>query len=115
LTLLSATAGLSHRPTTRTRSPTGSSDAPASHASARLGLLRVARSAAVWAEPFAALPGNVLVGAELSGLPRDSVVNVTQVATIDRSVLEERVAAPPDWLLVQVDPGLRRALGLTHA
>jgi mRNA interferase MazF len=64
---------------------------------------------------LAALPGNVLVPADVSGLPQDSVVNVTQVATIDRSVLEERVAALPDWLLVQVDAGLQRALGLARA
>jgi mRNA interferase MazF len=64
---------------------------------------------------LAALPGNVLVAADVSGLPRDSVVNVTQVATIDRSVLEGRVAALPDWLLAQVDAGLQRALGLPQA
>jgi mRNA interferase MazF len=61
---------------------------------------------------LAALPGNVLVPADASGLSQDSVVNVTQVATIDRGALEERVAPLPDWLLVQVDAGLQRALGL---
>ena len=62
---------------------------------------------------LAALPGNVVVPAGVSGLPHDSVVNVTQLATIDRAVLDERVAALPDWLLEQVDAGLRRALDLT--
>jgi mRNA interferase MazF len=61
---------------------------------------------------LAALPGNVVVPADMSGLPQDSVVNVTQVATIDRSALEERIGALPDWLLAQVDAGLARALGL---
>jgi mRNA interferase MazF len=61
---------------------------------------------------LAALPGNVAVPADVSGLPHDSVVNVTQVATIDRAVLEERIGALPDWLLTQVDAGLGRALGL---
>jgi mRNA-degrading endonuclease toxin of MazEF toxin-antitoxin module len=42
------------------------------------------------------------------------VVNVTQVATVDRSALEERIGALPDWLMTQVDAGLRRALGLAH-
>jgi mRNA interferase MazF len=61
---------------------------------------------------LAALPGNVAVPADVSGLPQDSVVNVTQVATIDRVALEERIGALPDWLLAQVDAGIARALGL---
>lgn len=63
---------------------------------------------------LAALPGNVAVPAELSGLPEDSVVNVTQVATIDRDTLEGRIGVLPDWLLAHVDGGLARALGLAR-
>jgi mRNA interferase MazF len=63
---------------------------------------------------LAALPGNVAVPADFTGLPQDSVVNVTQIATIDRRVLEERIGALPDWLLAQVDAGLGRALGLAR-
>ena len=63
---------------------------------------------------LAALPGNVAVPADLGGLPHDSVVNVTQVATIDRNTLEERIALLPDWLLAQVDAGLQRVLGLAR-
>jgi mRNA interferase MazF len=40
-----------------------------------------------WAEA----PGNVLLTARSTGLPRDSVANVSQVVTLDRSVLTERV------------------------
>ncbi len=61
---------------------------------------------------LAALPGNVLIAAELTGLDDDSVVNVTQLATIDRTTTEERLGALPDWLMVQVDTGLQRALAL---
>jgi mRNA interferase MazF len=61
---------------------------------------------------LAALPGNVLISAELTGLDDDSVVNVTQLATIDRTTVEERLGALPDWLMVQVDTGLQRALAL---
>jgi mRNA interferase MazF len=61
---------------------------------------------------LAALPGNVTVPADIGRLETDSVVNVTQVATIDRGTLEERLAALPDWLMAQVDSGLARALGL---
>jgi mRNA interferase MazF len=63
---------------------------------------------------LAGLPGNVTVPSDVSGLPNDSVVNVTQVATVDRDALEERIGALPDWLVTQVDAGLKRALGLTH-
>lgn len=61
---------------------------------------------------LAALPGNVAVPADGFGFPQDSVVNVTQIATVARDILEERVVALPPWLVTQVDDGLRRALGL---
>lgn len=61
---------------------------------------------------LASLPGNVAVLGGTAGLDQDSVVNVTQVATIDRGALEERIGALPDWLMAQVDDGLRRALAL---
>jgi len=38
-----------------------------------------------------AAPGNVVLGAERTGLPKDSVANVSQILTIDRSLLTERV------------------------
>lgn len=61
---------------------------------------------------LAALPGNVALSPDSSGLDSESVVNVTQVATIDRSVLEQRLGELPDWLMAQVDSGLERALAL---
>jgi len=61
---------------------------------------------------LASLPGNVMVPADVSELPNDSVVNVTEIATIDRGALEERICALPDWLIAQVDAGLLQALGL---
>jgi mRNA interferase MazF len=61
---------------------------------------------------LAALPGNVAVSTEFAELQTDSVVNVTQLATIDRETLEERAATLPAWLMEQVDAGLRRALAL---
>ena len=64
---------------------------------------------------FAALPGNVSFAADIIGLEADSVVNVTQIATIDRASLDERIGALPDWLTAQVDAGLTRALALAHA
>jgi mRNA interferase MazF len=60
----------------------------------------------------AAIPGNVAVPAAFGGLERDSVVNVTQLTTVDRAALEDRVGTIPAWILAQVDDGLRLALGL---
>jgi mRNA interferase MazF len=61
---------------------------------------------------LAALPGNVVVPADIAGAGSNSVVNVTQVATVDRDALEERIGVLPDWLIAQVDTGLGLALGL---
>ena len=61
---------------------------------------------------FAAMPGNVLMPAALTGLPADSVVNVTQIATVDRTDLEDRIGAVPIWLMDEIDRGLRRVLAL---
>jgi mRNA interferase MazF len=57
-------------------------------------------------------PGNVLVPARAAGLPRDSIANVSQVLTVDRSVLTERLKRLPAALIDQVDEGLRLALAL---
>jgi len=61
---------------------------------------------------LAALPGNVVVPADAADIDDDSVVNVTQIATLDRAVLDERAGALPDWLIAKVDEGLARALSL---
>ena len=39
---------------------------------------------------WAAAPGNVMLAARRTGLPRDSVANVSQIVAIDRDVLTER-------------------------
>jgi len=61
-----------------------------------------------WAEA----PGCILLTARASGLPRDSVANATQLVTIDRSVLTERVGklsrAKLDLVLAAVDVVLGR-------
>lgn len=61
---------------------------------------------------LAVLPGNVAIPPDVSALDMESVVDVTQIAAIDRSVLEQRLGALPDWLMAQVDAGLERALAL---
>lgn len=57
-------------------------------------------------------PGNVLIPSRESGLPRDSVANVSQVLTLDRARLTERVRRLPPRIVAQVDDGLRLALAL---
>jgi mRNA interferase MazF len=57
-------------------------------------------------------PGNVELPARSTGLPRDSVLNVTQLATLDRRTLTERIGRVPDLLMRDVDAGLRLALAL---
>jgi mRNA interferase MazF len=57
-------------------------------------------------------PGNVLIPAQSSGLPRDSVANVTQVLTVNRDLLTERVHGVSASIVTQVNEGLRFALDL---
>jgi len=61
---------------------------------------------------LAAMPGNVFVPAAASGLPRDSVVNVTALVTLDKTDLEPAIGQLPVTLMQQVDRGLRQVLGL---
>jgi mRNA interferase MazF len=44
---------------------------------------------------WADAPGNVRLSSRSTGLPRDSVANVSQVVTLDRSILTERVGKIP--------------------
>jgi mRNA interferase MazF len=57
-------------------------------------------------------PGNVLVPARSTGLPRDSVVNVSQLLTLDRSFLTECAGTLSPRLQRSVDEGLRLVLHL---
>jgi mRNA interferase MazF len=59
-------------------------------------------------------PGNVRLRARQSKLSKASVVNVSQVLTVDKRCLTERLSRLPDELLSKVDAGLRLALSLQH-
>src|SRR5215469_9678962 len=61
---------------------------------------------------LAEAPGNVLLPARVSGLPRDSVVNVSQLLTLDRDFLTKFVGSLPPRMLNLVDAGLRAVLQL---
>lgn len=61
---------------------------------------------------LAEAPGNLRLARSDSGLPRASVVNVSQIVTIDKSVLTARVMALPATVLAAVDEGVKLVLGL---
>lgn len=57
-------------------------------------------------------PGNVALSRRQSRLARDSVINVSQLITLDRSYLTERIGKVSSSLLVAIDDGLRLVLSL---
>jgi mRNA interferase MazF len=59
---------------------------------------------------LAGAPGNVLLPARSAGLARDSVVNVSQLLTLDRSFLTEHAGTLSPRLQHSVDQGLRLVL-----
>jgi mRNA interferase MazF len=61
---------------------------------------------------LAAAPGNILLRRRDSGLRRDSVVNVSQVLTLDRALLTERVGGLAPRHVARLEAGLRLVLAL---
>ena len=61
---------------------------------------------------LAVMPGNVFVPATVSGLPQDSVVNITALVTLNKTDLGSPVGHLPESLMNEVGRGLRRILGL---
>lgn len=61
---------------------------------------------------LAPMPGNVFLPKNVTGLSRDSVVNVTALATLNKRDLADQAGTLPVALMREVDRGLRRALDL---
>jgi mRNA interferase MazF len=61
---------------------------------------------------LAGAPGNVHLPIRGTGLARPSVVNISQIITVDRSFLTERLGKLNSELLMQVENGLRLLLSL---
>ena len=57
-------------------------------------------------------PGNVMLTAEASGLSRDSVVNVTQIVTVNKTDVVEGDCGVDDAYMELIEEGLFLALGL---
>jgi mRNA interferase MazF len=60
---------------------------------------------------WAAAPGNVLLAAERTGLPKDSVANVSQIVAVDRNILSERVGHIGEAELALILAGVDLVLG----
>jgi mRNA interferase MazF len=60
---------------------------------------------------LAAAPGNVALRAATTGLPKDSVANVSQILAIDRELLTERVGHLPRAYLERILTGLDLLVG----
>lgn len=61
---------------------------------------------------LAQAPGNVLLNRRDCGLPKDSVANVSQVITLDKSFLTKRVRTVPRSVLERIEAGLRLVMSL---
>jgi len=57
-------------------------------------------------------PGNVRLSRRDCGLKRISVANVTQLATVDKNRLLDKVKRLPPAIMSRIDNGLRQALSL---
>ena len=60
---------------------------------------------------WADAPGNVPLSARLTGLPNDSVANVSQVLTLDKDLLTERVGKLPRAKVALLFTGIDIVLG----
>jgi mRNA interferase MazF len=61
---------------------------------------------------LAEAPGNVFLPQGVTGLPKDSVANISQVITIDKGFLTERTGLLPPEFVHRVEAGLRLILAL---
>ncbi|HEX6681413.1 MAG TPA: type II toxin-antitoxin system PemK/MazF family toxin [Candidatus Limnocylindrales bacterium] len=61
---------------------------------------------------LATMPGNVFLPAVATGLPKDSVVNVTALVTLNKTDLTDLVGRVPEHLMRDVDQGLRKMMSI---
>jgi mRNA interferase MazF len=57
-------------------------------------------------------PGNISIAKKDSDLSRESVINVSQILTIDKSFLIEKVGRLPDKKISALDEGLKLSLSI---
>ena len=56
---------------------------------------------------LSAAPGNILLSAKKSKLSKESVINISQIITVDKSFLTEKASTLSQDIMVQVDEGLK--------
>jgi mRNA interferase MazF len=61
---------------------------------------------------LSAAPGNTLLPRKVTGLPRDSVANASQIATIDKEDLIDQAGTVPPRLMREIERGIRWFLDL---
>ncbi len=61
---------------------------------------------------LAKAPGNVLITSRVSGLDVDSVVNVSQIITLDKSLLTDYLSSLTDAKMAKIEAGVRLVLGI---
>lgn len=62
---------------------------------------------------LAKAPGNVLIKKEESGLEKDSVINMSQIITIDKEMLTELVGTVGKRYLKKIENGIKLVLSLS--
>ncbi len=61
---------------------------------------------------LAEAPGNVYLKKSVSGLPKDGVVNISQISTLDKKRLTEKIATLSQSSMAEIDYGLKLILNI---
>jgi mRNA interferase MazF len=61
---------------------------------------------------LAEAPGNIKLSARKTGLPKDSVANVSQILTLDKTFLRDKSGQLDESTIKHVEDGMRLLLGL---
>ena len=61
---------------------------------------------------LAKAPGNVRLSTDVSGLPKDSVANVSQIITLDKDSLTEAIGMLDKLTMNQIDEGIKLVLSV---
>ncbi len=61
---------------------------------------------------LAEAPGNIFLEQKVSKLPKDGVINISQISTIDKSRLIEKVCVLPPYLILEINYGSRLIFNL---
>jgi mRNA interferase MazF len=61
---------------------------------------------------LAEAPGNVYLDTDESGLPKNGVINISQISTIDKRRLTEKVGLLSQSLMAEIDYGIKLVLNI---